>query len=99
MTRWHGTVRRAGEFQPGAVRRCRARLNEGEHELARAAFFHQRGKILIFLRCLRDRNLWGVEQSEQITIRHSEFAADRFAREAAPVNQLAGARHRASAAK
>ena len=31
-----------------------------------------------------NRNLWGVEQFEQITIRHSKFAADRFAREAAP---------------
>lgn len=86
-------------FQPSTVHRGRARLNEGEHELARAVFIHQRGEILIISRCLRDRNLWGVEQPEQITIRHSEFAADRFAREATPGNQLAGARHRASAAK
>src|SRR6266571_332446 len=31
-----------------------------------------------------NRNLWGVENFEQITIRHSKFAAQRFAREAAP---------------
>jgi len=31
-----------------------------------------------------NRNLWGVEKFEQITIRHSKFAAQRFAHEAAP---------------
>ncbi|UQR65070.1 DUF932 domain-containing protein [Bradyrhizobium sp. C-145] len=31
-----------------------------------------------------NRNLWGVENFEQITIRHSKFAAERFAHEAAP---------------
>ena len=31
-----------------------------------------------------NRNLWGVENFEEITIRHSKFAAQRFAREAAP---------------
>jgi hypothetical protein len=31
-----------------------------------------------------NRNLWGVENFEEITIRHSKFAAERFAREAAP---------------
>ena len=31
-----------------------------------------------------NRNLWGVENCEQITIRHSKFAAQRFAHEAAP---------------
>jgi hypothetical protein len=30
-----------------------------------------------------NRNLWGVENFEQITIRHSKFAAQRFAHEAA----------------
>ncbi|MBZ9887325.1 DUF932 domain-containing protein [Mesorhizobium sp. BR1-1-3] len=30
------------------------------------------------------RNLWGVEGFEEITIRHSKFAAQRFAHEAAP---------------
>ena len=31
-----------------------------------------------------NRNLWGVENFEQITIRHSKFAAQRFVYEAAP---------------
>jgi hypothetical protein len=31
-----------------------------------------------------NRNLWGVENFEQTTIRHSKFAAQRFAHEAAP---------------
>ncbi|HTM81915.1 DUF932 domain-containing protein [Asticcacaulis sp.] len=32
----------------------------------------------------QNRNLWGVENFENITIRHSKFAAQRFAYEAAP---------------
>lgn len=31
-----------------------------------------------------NRNLWGVEQFEKVTIRHSKYAAGRFAAEAAP---------------
>jgi hypothetical protein len=31
-----------------------------------------------------NRNLWGVENFDEITIRHSKFAAQRFAHEAAP---------------
>ena len=31
-----------------------------------------------------NRNLWGVENFEEIKIRHSKFAAQRFAHEAAP---------------
>lgn len=31
-----------------------------------------------------NRNLWGVENFEEMTIRHSKFAASRFAHEAAP---------------
>jgi hypothetical protein len=31
-----------------------------------------------------NRNLWGVENFEEITFRHSKFAAQRFAHEAAP---------------
>lgn len=31
-----------------------------------------------------NRNIWGSENFEEITIRHSKFAADRFAHEAAP---------------
>ena len=32
----------------------------------------------------QNRNLWGVEDFEEITIRHSKYAAARFAHEAAP---------------
>jgi hypothetical protein len=32
----------------------------------------------------QNRNLWGVEDFEEITIRHSKYAASRFAHEAAP---------------
>ncbi|MGE5517575.1 MAG: DUF932 domain-containing protein [Bacteroidota bacterium] len=32
----------------------------------------------------QNRNLWGVEGFEEITIRHSKYAASRFAHEAAP---------------
>jgi hypothetical protein len=31
-----------------------------------------------------NRNLWGVEDFEEMTIRHSKFAAQRFAHEAEP---------------
>ncbi len=31
-----------------------------------------------------NRNIWGSENFEEISIRHSKFAADRFAHEAAP---------------
>lgn len=31
-----------------------------------------------------NRNLWGTEQLEELTIRHSKHAAERFAQEAAP---------------
>ena len=32
----------------------------------------------------QNRNLWGVEDFQEITIRHSKYAASRFAQEAAP---------------
>ena len=32
----------------------------------------------------QNRNLWGVEDFQEITIRHSKYAASRFAHEAAP---------------
>src|SRR5260370_30822823 len=32
----------------------------------------------------QNRNLWGVEDFEEIIIRHSKYAASRFAHEAAP---------------
>jgi len=46
-----------------------------------------------------NRNLWGVENFEQITIRHSKLAAQRFAHEVAPaltnfaeLNRIRGSR-------
>lgn len=43
------------------------------------------GIATFFLRGVcQNRNLWGVEQFEEIRIRHSKFAANRFALEAAP---------------
>ncbi|WP_031238714.1 hypothetical protein [Asticcacaulis sp. AC466] len=43
------------------------------------------GIASFFLRGVcQNRNLWGVESFEDITIRHSKFAAQRFAHEAAP---------------
>lgn len=32
----------------------------------------------------QNRNIWGVEDFEEITVRHSKYAANRFAHEAAP---------------
>src|SRR6202034_980982 len=43
------------------------------------------GMASFYLRAVcMNRNLWGVENFEEITIRHSKFAAQRFAHEAAP---------------
>lgn len=43
------------------------------------------GIASFYLRAVRmNRNLWGVENFEEITIRHSKFAAQRFAHEATP---------------
>jgi hypothetical protein len=43
------------------------------------------GIASFYLRAVcQNRNLWGVEDFEEITIRHSKFAASRFAHEAAP---------------
>jgi hypothetical protein len=43
------------------------------------------GIASFYLRAVcQNRNLWGVEDFEEITIRHSKFAASRFAFEAAP---------------
>jgi len=43
------------------------------------------GVATFYLRAVcMNRNLWGVENFEQISIRHSKFAANRFAHEAAP---------------
>ena len=43
------------------------------------------GIATFFLRAVcQNRTLWGVENFEEINIRHSKFAANRFAHEAAP---------------
>jgi hypothetical protein len=43
------------------------------------------GIASFYLRAVcQNRNLWGVEDFEEITIRHSKYAAARFAQEAAP---------------
>ncbi|MCK1323531.1 DUF932 domain-containing protein [Bradyrhizobium sp. 156] len=43
------------------------------------------GMASFYLRAVcHNRNLWGVEDFEEITIRHSKYAANRFAHEAAP---------------
>jgi hypothetical protein len=43
------------------------------------------GMASFYLRAVcQNRNLWGVEDFEEISIRHSKYAASRFAQEAAP---------------
>jgi hypothetical protein len=43
------------------------------------------GMASFYLRAVcQNRNLWGVESFEEISIRHSKYAASRFAHEAAP---------------
>lgn len=43
------------------------------------------GVATFYLRAVcMNRNLWGVENFEEISIRHSKFAAGRFAQQAAP---------------
>jgi hypothetical protein len=43
------------------------------------------GLASFYLRAVcQNRNLWGVEDFQEITIRHSKYAASRFAHEAAP---------------
>ncbi|PCD02207.1 DUF932 domain-containing protein [Sphingomonas spermidinifaciens] len=43
------------------------------------------GMASFYLRAVcMNRNIWGAEGFEEISIRHSKFAANRFAREAAP---------------
>lgn len=43
------------------------------------------GMASFYLRAVcQNRNLWGVEDFEEITIRHSKYAASRFVHEAAP---------------
>jgi hypothetical protein len=43
------------------------------------------GLASFYLRAVcQNRNLWGVEDFQEIVIRHSKYASDRFARDAAP---------------
>lgn len=69
------------------------RLANGEPDLYFRGFYAWNSEVgsktlgiaSFYLRAVcQNRNLWGVENFEEITIRHSKFAAQRFAYEAAP---------------
>lgn len=69
------------------------RLPNGEPDLYFRGFYCWNSEVgsktlgiaSFYLRAVcMNRNLWGVENFEQITIRHSKLAAQRFAHEAAP---------------
>lgn len=69
------------------------RLPNGEPDLYFRGFYCWNSEVgsrtlgisSFYLRAVcANRNLWGVEQFEQVTIRHSKHAAHRFAAEAAP---------------
>lgn len=69
------------------------RLSDGSPDLYFRGFYCWNSEVgaktlgiaSFYLRAVcQNRNLWGVEDFEEITIRHSKFAASRFAREAAP---------------
>lgn len=69
------------------------RLPNGEPDLYFRGFYTWNSEVgsktlgmaSFYLRAVcQNRNLWGVEGFEEITIRHSKFAAQRFAYEAAP---------------
>lgn len=69
------------------------RLPNGEPDLYFRGFYAWNSEVgsktlgiaSFYLRAVcQNRNLWGVENFEEITIRHSKFAAQRFAYEAAP---------------
>lgn len=69
------------------------RLQNGEPDLYFRGFYAWNSEVgsktlgiaSFYLRAVCcNRNLWGVENFEEITIRHSKFAANRFAHEAAP---------------
>src|SRR6267142_1986372 len=70
-----------------------ARLADGSPDLYFRGFYCWNSEVgsktlgiaSFYLRAVcQNRNLWGVEGFEEITIRHSKYAADRFAHEAAP---------------
>lgn len=69
------------------------RLPNGEPDLFFRGFYAWNSEVgsktlgiaSFYLRAVcANRNIWGAEQFEEITIRHSKFAARRFAHEAAP---------------
>lgn len=69
------------------------RLPDGEPDLYFRGFYCWNSEVgsktlgiaSFYLRAVcMNRNLWGVEGFEEITIRHSKFAGQRFAHEAAP---------------
>lgn len=69
------------------------RLPDGSHDLYFRGFYcwnsevgaKTLGMASFYLRAVcQNRNLWGVEDFEEISIRHSKYAANRFAHEAAP---------------
>ncbi|WP_412065906.1 DUF932 domain-containing protein [Rhizobium sp. SYY.PMSO] len=69
------------------------RLPNGEPDLYFRGFYCWNSEVgsktlgiaSFYLRAVcANRNIWGSENFEEITIRHSKFAADRFAHEAAP---------------
>ncbi|RWA58905.1 DUF932 domain-containing protein [Mesorhizobium sp.] len=69
------------------------RLRDGSPDLYFRGFYCWNSEVgaktlgiaSFYLRAVcQNRNLWGVEEFEEITIRHSKYAASRFAREAAP---------------
>ena len=69
------------------------RLSNGNPDLYFRGFYAWNSEVgsktlgiaSFYLRAVcQNRNLWGVEGFEEISIRHSKFAAQRFAHEAAP---------------
>jgi hypothetical protein len=69
------------------------RLQNGEPDLYFRGFYCWNSEVgsrtlgiaSFYLRAVcQNRNLWGVEDFKEITIRHSKYAASRFAREAEP---------------
>jgi hypothetical protein len=69
------------------------RLSDGSPDLYFRGFYCWNSEVgaktlgiaSFYLRAVcQNRNLWGVEGFEEITIRHSKYAADRFAYDAAP---------------
>lgn len=69
------------------------KLPDGEPDLYFRGFYCWNSEVgsktlgiaTFYLRAVcMNRNLWGVESFEEISIRHSKFAANRFAEQAAP---------------